>query len=136
MPDAYWSRKIAEAHLRRLARKNDIKVRWIKGRNWLVDAEAVITTREVVIPRPNNSRQYLVALHEFGHILGIDHRVLRREIDMTPGEVKLMTEAAAWAWALEHVAPELEEEVLAEDFKAVLSAAFWSHAWDIFVTSS
>jgi hypothetical protein len=127
-----WPKKEAEQYLRKLGRKHKVKIHWIKGRDWQYKAAASETARMVDIPRPYNVRQFLVALHEFGHIVGPMPNSRRLDYDMTPGEFKLMMEAAAWAWAMEHVPDTIyHKHVTLRAVAATAGTGLCSHAWSV-----
>lgn len=99
----------ARAHIQRLERKHEIEVRIVKDK-W--DSEAHIQTRQVWIPDPTTPLKYLIALHEFGHILDkISAKVMRRS--------RAECEAAAWRWAIEHGRPELLDCLSPRDWLTV-----------------
>lgn len=127
-----WPKKAAEKHLRRLARQSGIRVHWVKGRDWLHKCEAYEAARMVSIPRPNNQRQYLVGLHEIGHILGPMPNSSRNDWPGTPGQFFMAMEAAAWGWAVEHIDHELYVLIPdPEDFDATVGRGMSSHAWHV-----
>lgn len=111
-------RKLAWAHICELAAEFDIKVHATK-RRW--DSEAHLTTRQVFVPRQFRSVvDYLVALHELGHIAsslayGLYWHVPDREAAMA-------AEATAWAWAVDRAKPKLLGQMTAEDWGRVGSA--------------
>lgn len=82
------------------------------------DSECHINTRQVWVPRQLRAPiDYLVALHEFGHILSpvavhlfSNHMPLERTAAM---------EAAAWAWAVQAAEPEVFDEMTEKDWTHV-----------------
>ncbi len=71
----------ARYQLEDLARENGIEITWIQS--WL-KAVAFVEARMVDIPEPITRPDYMVGLHEFGHVLA------------GPDEL------AAWRWAHAH----------------------------------
>lgn len=130
-----WRRAEALAQLKRLARDNRIHVHWRNGPGWLNEAMAHTSAsagrRTVVIPRPYNARQYLVALHEFGHLLGPLPEAQRLAHPWTSAEWKLISEGAAWGWAMEHIPDRLDVAITAHDLACTAGTGFWTHAWDV-----
>lgn len=115
-----FSRKLAEAHLLSLAARHDIEITWLMpfmGKHEY--AESFITTRQIRTPFPWNFRMYLIGLHEFGHILcplAVElHRRFPTE-DNLPGYIA--KEAAADAWAIENIDPDLAHWVTARASEA------------------
>lgn len=140
MPAKPWKRKVAERHLLGLARRNGIRVHWLSGPKWHLRAIADSDKGRVSIPKPYSVKQYLVALHEFGHLLGSIPLTARTNVpfvgqeslNATPGAYHLLREMAAWAWAIEHIATELEVLVTPRHFDAALGHGIASHSWDVF----
>lgn len=130
-----WRRKDAETYLRSLGRRHHINIRWLVGRDWHEKAEAIVSAaaglRLVRIPRPNNARQFLVALHEFGHILGPLPDDARLLADWSTGEWKLASEGAAWGWAMEHIPVDLDLAMTEDDLKRTVGAGLSTHAWTV-----
>jgi hypothetical protein len=131
--DTRWKRNVATVHLNTIAKRNGIKIRWVKGRNWMEDSGAYEVAKMVYMPRPYTAKQYLVALHELGHLLGTLKSSGRHElnVDSTPGAYIYLAEASAWAWAIEHTHPELEEAIMRGDYAATVGAGMTSHAWEL-----
>ena len=84
------------AHLRVTAELHGVSI--VNQPGYTEDARAWIIRRIVKIGTIDSERDYLVALHELGHIVlqhepdrceGVTHRVLREELE-------------AWKWALAH----------------------------------
>lgn len=80
-----WDELSATQHLEDLAEEHDIEITWTAGTDWQ-ESLSFVSARAVYIPVPTDFGAYLVALHEFGHILG------------TP-EPDEATEGRAWLWA-------------------------------------
>lgn len=75
-------------------------------------AEAFVQAREVLVPYPRLPEDYLIALHELGHVLSHDADRLEHR---SGTEAHLTREAAAWAWAADQalaVPPEAWNTVL------------------------
>lgn len=93
-------RRAAWAHLRRLAAEHRVKLHATQAR-W--DSEAHMGTRQAFVPRQLRAPvDYLVALHEIGHIVS---PLARRLIGNRQYQHEVAAEAAAWAWAVEHAEP-------------------------------
>jgi len=106
----------AMEHIEELARARKVRVHWVKSR-W--KAEAHVTTRQVWIPRIRSGIDYLIALHEFGHICC---RRSRRAADNEwSRETEMISESAAWAWAVEQIAPGLRRHLKDDDWDWVAS---------------
>lgn len=111
-------RRTAWTHLRALATDHGIKMHKAKSR-WR--SEAHLGTRQVWVPKEMRAPiDYLVALHEFGHILSpcavhlwSNHMPLERTTAM---------EAAAWAWAVQAAEPELFDEMTDKDWDLIAQA--------------
>jgi hypothetical protein len=135
-----WQRKVAERHLLSIARLNGLKIRWLSGRHWHTEAEAQGTAQRVLIPKPNNQLQYLVALHEFGHLLGPFPIVARpglplvnaTDIGASPGQYALLMEAAAWGWAIEHIANELEFCFTPKHIEKAAGEPLAAYVWGVY----
>jgi len=97
-----WPRKRTREHIDRLASDHGIAITWV--RDWF-DAESYPDTKIVFIPKPSCIFHYLVALHEFGHILDKDSRRLRKSSPYSMSSV-LACEGHAWGWAMDHAIPE------------------------------
>lgn len=120
MPKAPWPRKATRAHVEWLALQNDIEIDWISD-PW--KAECSVSGRLVVVPKPSSAGKYLVALHEFGHILHPKARRMRNARDFSDA---MAVEAYAWAWAVEHVIPEARPFVGEREWR-LMSKALASH---------
>lgn len=95
-----------------MADRHGIEINWLSG-DWQ-EAESFITTRQVWVPKPYSRGLYLVALHEFGHIVSD----LARELwDDEHPESGMACEAAAWAWAVTNADEELMEGASWEDYR-------------------
>lgn len=82
-----------EHHVRTLANDGCVLVTWCDS--WH-DAEAWVELRSVTLPRIHVAADYLVALHELGHVLAPD----AERLEEAPGMYgRLVREGAAWAWA-------------------------------------
>ena len=107
-------RRAARAHLKRLASDQRIKMHTTQDR-WR--AEADVPSRQVFVPRKMVSAlDYLIALHEFGHILsGLGRRIHSDQLlqPLAAGE------AACWAWAVENAEPHLLRLMTEEDWDEV-----------------
>lgn len=92
-------RRRAWVHIYELAERHRIKVRKAKTRDL---SESHIATRQVwVPPRMVSVLDYLIALHEFGHIASPTSRglALRADYDL---DAEVRCEAAAWAWVVKY----------------------------------
>lgn len=128
MPAERWKRNTAYVHLTTLAKKHGVKLRWVGGPGWLTKSEASYVARLVHIPRPYNPRQYLTALHELGHILGPFQ--VREEVDhLSATAYQILSEAGAWAWAVEHIHSDLVDAIQLDDIKRVAGHGFSSHLY-------
>lgn len=118
-----------------MAREHHISIHWKNGRGWMDKAHTTTSAAAdlsiAVIPRPNNARQFLVAMHEFGHILGPLPRSERLSHHWTPGEWELIEEAAAWGWAMEHIPDDLDRAITELDFEKTVNHCFGTHAWSV-----
>lgn len=103
----------ARAHIERLSSRHHVDVRAVK-KMW--DSEALVSARTVVIPDPTTPMRYLIALHEFGHLLD-------KVSAMVVNHHEAACEAAAWAWAVDHARPALLAHLTARDWHRV------GHAW-------
>lgn len=103
-----WPRKLAQAHLLTLAARHDVEIVW-RLLSEHDNMEASIAARTVWVPRPYNFRMYLIALHEFGHILS--PLAVKLHYANTTGTADLQgylaCEGAAWGWAAENIDPDL-----------------------------
>lgn len=99
----------ARSHLEALERKHGIEVRIVH--DWR-DGEANVTTRQIWVPDPTTPLRYMIALHEFGHVL-----------DKISGKVMLHErpecEAAAWKWAIRHARPNLLDHLTTRDWNTI-----------------
>ena len=82
---AEWDAEAAEVYLLDLASQHSIEVAWISPDEWQ-EAMAFEAARMVYIPAPVDFGQFLVGLHEIGHIVG----------PPAPDEAG---EGRAWLWA-------------------------------------
>lgn len=118
-----WKRNVATEHLRQLARDHDLRITW--ARDWM-NSEA--SSCCVAIPRPWNARLYLVALHEFGHVLDPLARRLDRDVRPTVIDRDYMAcEGAATGWAIAHVHDDLVA-ALPDNAVDYLGYGFRTHA--------
>jgi hypothetical protein len=85
-----WNEERALNHLLDLALEHDIAVTWISAVDWQ-ESQSFPSARWVCIPVPISFGEFLVGLHEFGHILG---QATRDEV----------TEGRAWLWAAREAA--------------------------------
>lgn len=104
------------AHLDRLS----IRVTWIEG--W-ERAESFPVLREAVLPRIRTGADYLVALHELGHIAYPDAAL---HVSDTGAYGIIACEGAAWAWAAASIPPALANALPPESW-LVVGDCFGSH---------
>lgn len=87
----------AENHLFRLRKKHKI-TRRSRGVNWET-AHSYIEFREISAPKVREGIDYLVNLHEIGHIVSTTAQRYAR-YPSEDAHADMMKEAAAWAWAV------------------------------------
>lgn len=84
------------------------------------DSEAIAATRQVFITDPTTPMRYLVALHEFGHLVDkVSAHVLH-------AKNRPEREAAAWRWAVENAE---------HDLLAFMTPRLWAKVGACWVTS-
>jgi hypothetical protein len=111
----------AREHITTLARANGVIVR--KVTRW-EKAGAFKASRIVYVPWPiKEPIDYLVSLHELGHILD-RASASRAENAANDLAVEMICEAAAWAWAIKHVSPGVVPK-MTPDLRALISTC-WS----------
>lgn len=113
-------RTIAHLHLLSLAKKHRIHVTFITT---IEDAHSYPSAREAIVPFPVTGADYLIALHEFGHVAS---RMSSRHSDSGTTDKVLVCEGAAWAWAANNLHPELASKLRASDFNYA-GACWLSH---------
>lgn len=114
-----WNRALAIAHLEELAARHDIQLLWLTGRegvDWKY-ACAFHKSRTVHVPVPRNPRLYLVALHEFGHLLSPTAKRLWGASERP--DVSTACEGAAWGWAMGALHRDLAGKILRADLSHV-----------------
>jgi hypothetical protein len=112
---------LAVDHLDRLASKHRIKLR-LSAKVTAETAKAWPSHRVAVAPYPRTAVDYLLALHELGHI--IDRRALSHCASAEAAAKgsaavyynEILGEAAAWAWARKHAKPELLAKMSKKDW--------------------
>ncbi|MGO9876615.1 MAG: hypothetical protein ACLPVY_22810 [Acidimicrobiia bacterium] len=134
--DGKYRRTIAEQHLRALGRKHRISISWISGRNWMQRSYARLFDAKVVIPRPYSQAQYLVGLHEFGHLLGPIRSNEHTKLNVTAGEFAVVSETSAWLWAAMNVHRDLYTAIDRTRFSKLVGDALASHLWDLSLLSN
>lgn len=107
----------AEAHLKRLRAEHDIQRVWCK--HWH-RAYAHVSARQVHVPKANTGIDYLINLHEMGHIASSTARRYTA-FPSTDLNAEIMREASAWAWAMLHADPALLLSVTKEDWERAAS---------------
>jgi hypothetical protein len=112
-----------ELDITRLARENEIDLHWTEHR-W--DAEAFPELRQAIVPRIRNVGDYLLGLHELGHVLAPEARAYDQD---TAVYACLLTEGAAWAWAMANAAPEFVAVAKDEDWATVHEAIGSHYRW-------
>lgn len=127
-----WPRKLAQEHVKAIARAEGIRIRWVKGPQWMDFCEAYRVARLVSIPTCQNPMQYLVALHELGHVLGPFQ--LRHEFPgYTAAAFHLLEEAGADLWSAEHIHDDLDRHIRHAHVDRAVGMAFASHWWAVAV---
>lgn len=110
-------RTVAWAHVQSLADEYRIKLHRTQ-RRW--DSEAHLSTRQAFVPRQLRAPiDYLVALHEVGHIAS---PLAKRLIGVGRLAETAAAEAAAWAWAVEAALPKLLALMTDRDWELVAEA--------------
>lgn len=110
----------AEEHLTQLARRHKIELHWST-----VHHEAVIFTRQAWVPPVTSALDYLIGLHEMGHIVSpLARRYWRRSEWSETLEDNMLCEAAAWAWALEKAKTAMTKRLTTGHWRNI--AAMWS----------
>lgn len=114
-----WDQDYAIQDLMDLAHDHSVSIIWDGG-------EYAITDHRVVhISTPYNAAKYLVALHEFGHILSprarhFEKRCSRpRTSSHAEYDDYALCEAAAWAWAARFCDDYLYEQISDKTWKQV-----------------
>jgi hypothetical protein len=126
-----YSSNLAKVHLSTLVNKHGIRVRWCNGRNWMSDALAYHAAWQVTIPHPYTVRQYMVALHELGHLLGPIGPDARNALPATEGEHQLLWEASAWGWAVTNVHAGLYEAITPKVWDSLIAETLGGHLWEM-----
>lgn len=90
----------AEAHVRQLAERHGILVRRVT--TW-EKAAARPDLRIVWVPKMRTNLDYLIAMHEFGHVLDRRAAKLYNQGGYEDSSTEIVMEAAAWAWGLKHL---------------------------------
>lgn len=106
-----------------IAQEHGIAVHWTKHR-W--DAEAFPELSQVVIPKIRTTADYLLGLHELGHVLSPEARRLDQ---LTDPYSSLLCEGAAWAWAMAHADPGLVSKATEDDWGIVAEAIVSHWRW-------
>lgn len=125
-------RKAAAAHIRQLAKTHKIKIHWTKTYE---SSEADLATRQVFVPkRLDRGIDYLAALHEIGHIVDSVATQVQPSFRYATGRDMdyeyLITEAAAWAWALRVALKDVTKGCTKGDWRKV-GECWASHAGPI-----
>ena len=112
---ARFDAKQAERHLRLLRKKYGIERKWIK--RW--DRSFALAAPKIVrAPKAKNGIEYLVNLHEMGHLESSTARRYHR-FPSTDLHAEMMREAAAWAWAIAEADPTLLKSVTKKEWGLV-----------------
>ena len=107
--------KRAEKHLASLRKKYDIKRHWIK--RW-DRSFALMAPRSIRAPKVKEPIDYLVNLHEMGHIVSSTSRRYQR-FGSTDLHAEVMREASAWAWAVMEADPIIVATLTNKDWHKV-----------------
>lgn len=107
-------------HVEQLADEHGITVTWVTS-SW--KAEAFPAGWHAAVPEIHGGDDYLVALHELGHVAD---DVARKRHRRTGRYDEVLVEGAAWAWAAEHADPALARRLGPADWISVASG-FTSH---------
>lgn len=99
-------------HLETLAAEHGIDITWTSS--WR-RAEAYPQLSWAVLPTVRRPSDYLIALHELGHIASAHAQTP----DFGGPYCDLLCEGASWAWAAEHALPSLARHLRAEDWNLV-----------------
>ena len=89
-------------------------------------AWAMLTPRQVQVPKPTSPWRYLVGLHELGHVICPTARGRDKDYEEA-GKLPhtLACEAAAWGWAIENIHPavwaRMDRDVLDEAGRALFT---------------
>ena len=108
----------ARRHVHDLARQHDVEVHWVE--TW-EQAEGFHAIRAVRLPFIESGSDYLIALHELGHVIAPG----AGELEERGAEpfARLAAEGLAWAWAAAFCDTSLLEP---EDWDTPLFA-LWTH---------
>lgn len=106
-------------HIRELGRQHHVTVNWTR-QSWQraaafpdPDAPAGWQRGSVIIPVIRRPSDYLVCLHELGHV--IDENSLRFVLARNQYE-EILCESAAWAWAAEQLPSRFQRHIKARDW--------------------
>jgi hypothetical protein len=95
----------AEEHLYVLAQKHRITLRWMTFGSGKCPT-AHLRTRQVWVPRVRTPQDYVMGLHEIGHVVSRVSRSaavrLEKQGKNGKGEHELVMESAAWGWAIDN----------------------------------
>lgn len=128
-----WPRKRAEIHLKWLGQKHGVQIIWLPPGKGAMHGEASVGSRfpAVYIARPYTPLGYLIALHEFGHILSPLSRSLW--LDNSDADTEAACEGAAWAKGVQLADAVLLRLCRRNDFSRAgdaLSTFWWEAAKD------
>jgi hypothetical protein len=104
--------KAAERHLKALRNQHEITRKWIK--RWQ-RSYALLAPRLIYAPKVSSPIEYLINLHEMGHVVSSTARRYQR-FPSTDLHADMMREAAAWAWALLSGDPSILDTVPEKDW--------------------
>lgn len=109
-------RAFARSHIVNAGEVYNVRIHWTDKA--YTDAESDVGTRQVWLPKVRTTVDYLVALHEFGHILSPLAVTLHNIGNL---QEEMACEAAAWGWAFENAAPELVDLLDDDDWTTLLA---------------
>jgi hypothetical protein len=127
-------RRVAEEmteHLRSIADAHGITLIWTR-KGW-IHSEAFVDTRadgvpgrggSAIVPVIRQPADYLIGLHELGHLLDDN---ARRFLYATDQYEEILCESAAWAWAQENLPHRFLRHIRAKDWDRV------GYAWRTYV---
>lgn len=106
----------ARSHILNAGETYNVLIHWTDKP--YLDAESDVPTRQVWLPKVRTVVDYLVSLHEFGHILSPLAVTLHNIGNL---QEEMACEAAAWGWAFENAAPELLDMLTDADWTLLLA---------------